>query len=160
MGIKRVVGVEFDGGSVTTTFGRIEIPALSAQYADGLETEAGHSMGSQQQDYRTAGTYKTDSIKIKFRSTVFRALLMPQFPTNGAGLIRKNVVVGFHHPDIGDDSDLLSQARCTNWSQACENSNKAIEVETTWECKQIFWTSDRKTINALRGVIPVGAVGF
>lgn len=159
-GITRTVDVELDGTTVTATFGRHEIKALSASYGDSLETEVVRVMGSQQQSARTAGTYKTESVKIKFRASVFRAEVMPLFPTNGGGNVRVPIVVSFSHPDIGSDSDLLDGARCVNFAAACEASSKALEVETTWEILQVYWTSDRKTINSLNGVAPSGASSF
>lgn len=160
MALRRVVGIEFDGSTVTSTFGRHEIEALKASYADGLETEVLRSMGSQRQDARTAGTYKTEDASISYRASVFRAKLMPLFPKTGGGNVVVPIIVGFTHPDIGSDSDLLSGARCVNWAAACENSAKALEVETKWVFLQLFWTSERKTINALKGAVPVGASSF
>lgn len=159
-GIRRVTGTEFDGSSVTSTFGRHEIACQSASYADKLETEVGRSMGSQKQDFRTPGSYSTEDAKIKMRSTVFRAKMMPLFPKHGGGNVIMPIVIGFTHPDIGSDSDLLSGARCVNWSQAVENSNKAFEVELTWVLQQIFWTAQRKTINSLGLSLPAGTIGF
>lgn len=159
-GITRTTDVELDGSTVTVTFGRHEIKALSASYGDSLETEVVRMMGSQQQNARTAGTYKTESVKIKFRASVFRAEVMPLFPTNGGGNSRVPITVNFSHPDIGSDSDLLDGARCTNWTAAAEASSKALEVETTWEILQVYWTSDRKTINSLNGIVPSGASAF
>lgn len=155
MAIRRVIGVELDGSTVTTTYGRREVPALKATYADMLETEVVRQMGSQRQDARTPGIYKTDTCTISYRASVFRASLMPLFPTNGAGNVVLPIVVGFTHPDIGSDSDLLNGARCVNWSQAVEASAKGLEVETKWELIQIFWTSQRKTINQISG--PLGS---
>ena len=159
-GITRVSDVELDGSTVTVTFGRHEIRALSASYGDSLETEVIRQMGAQLQAARTAGTYKTETVKIKFRASVFRAEVMPLFPVNGGGNLTVPITVNFSHPDIGSDSDLIDGARCTNWTAACENSSKALEVETTWECLQVYWTSDRKTINATNGITPSGASQF
>ncbi len=159
-GIQRVVGTEFDGTSVTTTFGRHPIKATKAAYKDSLEVEKLSSMGSQGQDAMTAGTYKTDQVSLTFRSSVFRSQLMPLFPTNGGGNIPVQIVVSFSNPQIGSDSDLLENCRCVNWAAACEASNKGLEVETMWETLQIRWTSDRKTLNALNGAVPNGASTF
>lgn len=159
-GITRVSDVELDGSTVTVTFGRHEIKALSASYGDSLETEVVRVMGSQQQNARTAGTYKTETVKIKFRASVFRAEVMPLFPVNGGGNARVPLTINFSHPDIGSDSDLLDGARCTNWTAACESSSKALEVETSWEILQVYWTSDRKTINAITGIVPSGPATF
>jgi hypothetical protein len=159
-GITRVTDVELDGSTVTVTFGRHEIKALSASYGDTLETEVVRMMGSQLQHARTAGTYKTETVKIKFRASVFRAEVMPLFPVNGGGNVRVPITVNFSHPDIGSDSDLLDGARCTNWTSACEASSKALEVETSWEILQVYWTSERKTLNAINGIVPSGAASF
>jgi hypothetical protein len=159
-GIRRVVGIELDGTVTTVTLGRHEIRAVKAGYGDGLETVFVNEMGTQRQSAQTPGTYKTEDISITFRSTRFRAEVMPLFPKRGFGNIVIPIVVGFHHPDIGDDSDLLASARCVNLAAASEASNKALEVETKWKCLQIFWTASRKTLNALDGAVPVGASKF
>lgn len=160
MAIRRVIGIEVDGSIVTTTFGRHEIQCLSASYGDGLETTFLTEMGSQRQSAQTPGTYKTEDGAFKFRSTVFRALVMPLFPRRGFGNVTIPIVVGFSHPDIGNDSDLLATARFVNLKQAWENSNKAAEVEVKVTYQQVFWTSRRCTINALKGAVPVGASKF
>lgn len=160
MAIKRVIGIEIDGTIVTTTFGRHEITTLKVSYKDGLETAFLNEIGTQAQAAQTPGTYKTDDIAITFRSTVFRARVMPLFPKYGGGNVIIPIVIGFAHPDIGNDSDLLFGCRCVNWGTSIENSNKAVEVETMWKARQIFWTSQRKTINALKGAVPVGASKF
>lgn len=163
-GIRRVINVEFDGGSGHVTFGRQEVPFIKANYADMLETEVVRTCGSQRQNARTAGTYKTDTCSITFRCSEFRAILLPLFPKNGFGNIRRPIVSNFDHPEIGSDSDLLDGARCVNLAQAIENSNKGLEVETKWELDQIYWGSDRRTINTLDGPLglqlPIGTVGF
>lgn len=159
-GIRRVVGIEPDGSVVTATFGRHQIRILSASYADGVDPADLMEMGTQTIAALTPGTYKRDDLKIKMRSTRFRADFLPLMPKNGGGNIIIPVVIGFTHPDIGSDSDLLAGARCTNWSAAMENSNKALEIELTWKFRQIYWTSARKTVNALNGATPVGASSF
>ncbi len=160
MAIKRVNGLELDGTLFTITFRKTTIETLKITYADGLETEAVKAMGSQRQVARTPGTYKIDDVKITFRSSIFRAEFLPLMPKHGGGDIAIALVVTAHHPDLGTDSDMLSQARCTNWSTSMENSSKAIEVETTWQPNQIFWGTARRTINALHGAVRLGAGKF
>lgn len=157
MTIRRVTGTEPDGSLITVSFARTQILCLSASYGDGLETEVVREMASQAQDARTPGTYKTDDIKIKMRSTRFRRDLVPNLPKYGAGNVRLAVVVGFQHPDFGDDSDLLVGCRFTNWAAAYENSNKAAEVELTMQCLQILWTNRRVALNLPRAQRQAGA---
>jgi hypothetical protein len=158
MAIRRVTSNEFDGSTVTTTFGKTEIRALKASYADNLETETIPEQGSQRQGARTPGIYKTEDVSISFRSSVFRAELLPLLPSRGAGLAKVAIVVSFFHPEIGSDSDMLAGARLVNLSAATEASAKALEVETKWVIDQIHWTSRRITINSLNGAIPIGTV--
>lgn len=160
MAIRRVIGIEVDGSIVTTTFGRHEIPCLKASYGDTLETAFLVEMGSQKNAAQTPGTYKTEDATFTFRSTVFRARVMPLMPKFGGGNIIIPIVIGFSHPDIGSDSDLLSGARFTGWKAAYENSNKAAEIEIKATVLQVRWTSRRQTINALNGAVPVGASKF
>lgn len=160
MALRRAIGIEVDGSIVTTTFGRHEIPCLKASYGDGLEPSFLVEMGSQRSAAQTPGTYKQEDCSITMRSTVFRARFMPLMPKYGGGNIIIALVVGFSHPDIGTDSDLMTGARCTNWKAAYENSNKAAEIELKWTFLQLFWTSKRQTINALRGAVPTGASKF
>lgn len=160
MAIRRVIGIEVDGSIVTTTFGRHEVPCLKTSYGDALETAFLVEMGSQRNAAQTPGTYKTEDATFTFRSTVWRARMMPLFPKYGGGDVIIPIVVGFTHPDMGSDSDLLQGARFTGWKAAYENSNKAAEIEVKATILQILWTSQRKTINALRGAIPVGASKF
>lgn len=159
-GIRRVAGVGFDGSTVTTTFGKVEIRCIKASYGDKLEKGTLSLMGSQEIDEITPGTYSIDDLKITMSAVRFRAEFMPAMPQTGGGNVAMPVVVGRVHPDLGEDSDLIENCYCTNWGAAVENSNKAEEVELTFKAKQIKWTNARKTINALAGVIPAGAVGF
>ena len=160
MGLRRVAGVGLDGSLVTSTFGKLQIPCLKAEYADSLEPAFMSYMGSQQQDEQTPGSYKTENLKLTMSSVVFRTMFMPAMPSNGGGNIRMAVVIGVSHPDLGDDSDLLENCRCINWGAAWENSNKAVETPLEFTIQQIRWTNDRKTINQLNGVVPAGLVGF
>lgn len=145
--VTRLSGVEFDGSCSTLTIGAYEIPYLSADYGDSLKPEPVRECGSQEIVAYSAGQYEIKEAKIKFRATVFRALLMPLFTANGFGNQRAPIVVNYQHPEIGADSDLLIDARCVDIAAAIEASNKGLEVETTWQPRQILWTSARKRIN-------------
>lgn len=160
MAIRVINGLEFDGTCYALTFRKSQIEVLKISYADGLETEAVKAMGSQRQIARTPGTYKIDDVKITFRSSVFRAEFLPRMPKHGGGNIGVALTVTMTHPDLGTDSDLLTQARCTNWSTAVENSSKAIEVETTWQPNQIFWGTARRTVNNLAAGTALGGGKF
>lgn len=159
-GIRRVTGIEVDGTIVTVTFGRHEIACLKVGYGDSLETAFLNEMGAQSIAAQTPGTYKTEDLSLTMRSTVARARFFPLFPKNGGGNIIVPVVVGFAHPDIGSDSDLLRGVRFTGLKAAYENSNKAAEIEIKGTFTQLFWTSKRITINALKGAVPSGASKF
>lgn len=147
MDITRINGVEFDGSCCTITFGAYEIPFLSADYGDSLTPEKVRQCGSQEISALTPGEYDVDAASIKFRSSVFRAVLMPLFQSVGFGNQRIQLVVNFVHPEIGADSDMLVNARIINPKAAVEASNKGLEIETKWQPQQVLWTSARKRIN-------------
>jgi hypothetical protein len=145
---------------VTASFGKVELPLIKASYGDKIEPAFLSYMGGQEQDEQTQGTYKADELKITMSAVVFRTIFMPAMPSSGGGNARIPIVIGRTHPDLGDDSDLLESCRCMNLAAATENSNKAEEVEVSFSVRQVKWTNDRKTINALRGQVPTGAIGF
>jgi hypothetical protein len=158
--MKRVVGIEFDGSTVKVTIGRTEIPCLAASYGDNLQPEKLREMGSQQIDAITNGTYETDEAKIKMASSVFRGVFMPLVDSSGFGNRSLPVVCSFEHPDLGGDSDYLDGCRFTKLGAAMEASAKANEVEFGLTVRQIYWTDQRKTINAFDPSIPLGAPGL
>ena len=147
--LTRVNRIELDGTVVTTTIGIKEIPAVKVSYGDSLKTEVVRKMGSQTQNARTAGTYETDQVELVFSASDFRALLMPLFPTQGAGNVLFEITVGYTHPDIGSDSDLLKSARCVNIAAAAEAAAKGLEASTKWDILQVLWTDRRVAINAV-----------
>ncbi len=159
-GIRRVAGLGFDGSTVTTTLGKSELKLTKASYGDKLEKGELSNMGSQQIDEITPGSYKIDELKLSMSSVEFRAKFMPAMPKNGFGNVKLPFVISHSHPELGDDSDLIEDCYCTNLAAAVEASNKAEEVEVIFKPRQIKWTHERKTINALKGAVPVGAIAF
>lgn len=155
-GIRRVVGVGLDGSNVTLTIGKLEVNAISAQYGDKLDKAKLSYMGAQQTDEITQGTYDAPEGEIKVSSVIFRTVVMPAMPPYGGGNLRLPIIVGFQHPDLGRDSDFLEDCLINNWAQAVQNSNAALEVPLKITIRQIYWGSDRKTINQLRGLPPPG----
>lgn len=152
MALRRVKNIGLDGSTVTATIGKREIRIVKASYGDKLEPAFLSEMGSQEQDEQSPGTYKTDEVKITMSSMRFRTEFMPAMPATGGGNVLLPIVIGRQHPDLGDDSDLLLDCRCTNWGAAVENSNKVEETELTFSVRQIKWTDERKTINQIYGV--------
>lgn len=150
--LRRVIGAGLDGSTVTTTFGKIEVPLIKADYGDQLETAFLSHLGSQEQDEQSPGSYKTNPLKITVSAMIFRTVIMPSFPNNGAGLMKIPVVISRQHPEanVGGDSDLLLDCRCMNFAAAVENSNKIEETTLEWTVRQIKWTRARKTINQIR----------
>lgn len=159
-GLRRVAGVGFDGSTVSIGIGKADIRCLSSSYGDSLKPEALSYMGSQRIDEMSPGSYETEEAKLKMSSKVFRTELMPLLPQHGFGNVRIPITVTRSHPDLGDDSDLLENCRLTNIPAALENSAKLEEVELTFKPQQIYWTNERKTINALQGAVPVGLIGL
>lgn len=158
--MRRVIGVGVDGSTVTTTLGKIEIPCIKADYGDSLETAFLSYMGSQEQDEQSPGTYKTNNLKLTVSAMIFRTIIMPAFPNNGAGLVRMPIVIGRNHPETGSDSDLLLDCRCMNFAATVENSNKVEETTLEWTIRQIKWTRARKTINQIKNGGASGASKF
>ncbi len=148
--LRRVAGAGFDGSTVTTTLGKIEIPILKADYGDSLETAFLSYMGGQEQDEQSPGAYKTNNLKITISAMIFRSVVMPAFPLNGFGLTKLPIVIGRSHPEAGADSDLLIDCRCTNLAAAVENSNKIEETPLEFTVRQVKWTRRRMTINQVR----------
>ncbi len=160
MGMRRINGIGLDGTTVAVTIGRVQVVALKASYADKLETSPLTEMGSQSIDVRTPGNYVTEEVSLTFEAVRFRSELLPRLQSTGFGNEKLPIVVSFVHPDLGDDSDLLTGCRITNLSQAVENSNKALEVELKLTTDQIFWGNDRRTINSLDPSVPLDPSGF
>lgn len=159
-GLRVNTGAGFDGSTVTTTLGKTELKLIKASYGETLDKGVLSYMGSQTQDEITPGNYKTDDLKMTMSSVIFRGIFLPRLPTQGFGNVALPFVISRAHPSIGSDSDLLLGCYCKNLAAAIENSNKAEEVELAWQITQIKWTNARKTINALKGAVPVGAVAL
>lgn len=159
MALRRVTRVELDGSTVMTSFGKRIVRAVKASYGDAVETATSTPMGMQGIRARTPGSYKVDQVKITFEFSVWRVQMLPNFPTTSATAIEMPIVVSFFHPEVGYDSDLLEFARFVGASQAVQNDNKAMEIETTWDINQIRWTTRRILLNSPQGLTlpPVGA---
>jgi hypothetical protein len=160
MAITRTNRVALDGTTVTVTFGRQIVRLLAQSYSDSLETESGSHMGSQAIDYRTPGIYKTEQVSLKVESAEFREFILPLFQFDGFGNEKFPIVVGYSHPDIGYDSDMLDLCRVVNMAQATENSAKAFETELKLTTDQIYWGEERKTINKRDLSTPLGPSQF
>jgi hypothetical protein len=160
MTMRRVHKIALDGTTVTMMFGRNQIACTKASYADKLETAVLNNMGSQAIDARTPGSYSTEEAKISMDAVVFRTELYPLLQVDGYGNEQIPIVIAESHPDLGDDSDLLDQARFTGISNAFENSNKAREVEFGIVFNQLYLGNDRKTLNKLNPEVPLTASKF
>lgn len=158
--LRRVIGVGLDGSTVNITLGKIEVPIIKADYGDKLETSWLSAMGSQEQDEQSPGTYKTDPLKLVVSAMVFRTLILPNFPNNGAGMVRMTIVVSRSHPEAGNDSDMLVDCRCMNFSAAADASNKVEEMPLEFSVRQIKWGRARKTINQIRNAGAAGVSKF
>jgi hypothetical protein len=149
MGIRIVNGIAFDGGNVWAIIGHTQIPCLKVSYGDKLEKTKLKKLGSQKIDAKTQGTYETEDAKFTIDSVDFRSKIMPLLAQNEFGNLDLSVAVGYQHPDLGADNDLLAGVEWTGLTAAAENSNKALEVEITLIVSQVYWTAQRKTINRL-----------
>jgi hypothetical protein len=148
--LRRVTGAGFDGSTVTTTLGKIEIPIIKADYGDALETAFLSYMGGQENDEQSPGSYKTNNLKLTVSAMVLRVDILPNFPVNGFGLTELPIVISRSHPEAGADSDMLLRCRCTNLAAAVENSNKVEESTLEFTVGQVKWTRNRMTINKVR----------
>jgi hypothetical protein len=150
--MKRLVGTELDGTTVTMTIGKYQFDILRASYSDRLEVEQLSQMGSQEISAQTPGIYKVDKGKIVMSASVFRGELAPLLDQFGWGNREHSVVVSYTHQDLGSDSDMLTGCRLTMVNAAPENSAKPLEHEFELTYRQIFWTDARLTINRLGDV--------
>ncbi len=155
MTMRRVNRIALDGTTVNITIGRHLIACISASYGDKLETETLTPMGFQTIEERTRGTYKTEDAKIKMSAVTFRAELAPLLPKEGYGVVPIPIVIGYSHPDLGSDSDLLARARFSGIAQAVENSAKVLEVEFGLIFDQLYLTDRRITLNVLNPNVPI-----
>jgi hypothetical protein len=149
MGIRQVNGIAFDGGNVWIVIGRTQIPCLKVSYGDKLEKSKISRLGSQKTDAKTQGTYVAEDAKISVESVDFRQYIMPLMAQNEFGNLPLSVMVGYQHPDLGSDNDLLDATEIVGLAAAAENSNKVLEVEFSLNVSQVYWTEARKTINRL-----------
>lgn len=163
MPLKRVARVELDGTCVTMSFGKKQVKCVKATYGDAVETATSTPMGMQGIRARTPGTYKVDQLKITYEFSVWRVEMLPYFPNvpaTGATNTTMPIVITFGHPEVGFDSDLLERARLVGIGQSVENSNKAMEQETTWDIDQIRWSSQRILLNSAMGLYLPGISNF
>lgn len=140
---------ELDGGSVTVTFGKAEIRCVKASYGDKLNKEKVREMGGQTISGITPGIYDTDEVKITMTAKRFRSEFMPAVTKNGFGNQKLAIVVGRSSATGDRDSDLLRSCQCTNLGAAVDATAKGEDAELAFMTEQIFWTSDRKTLNTL-----------
>lgn len=154
----RTIGL--DGSTVSLLFGNLPVPLVSASYADSLTTEWQPNMGSQERGEQSRGTYSCEDCTIVMSSLVYRSILLPALPVNGAGNLRFNFVVSFVHPDLGDDSDLLENCRIVSVSHSLENTAKITNGEIKLTVGQIRWGDRRVTLNALDNVEETGENGL
>lgn len=155
MTIQRVQRLALDGSTVTITFGRHEVRCTKVSYGDKLEKSTLSNMGSQEIDAATLGTYKVDDAKVSIEAIEFRTVLYPILQSNGFGNERINVVVTYGHPDIGYDSDMLGWCSFIAPAASMANDNKPAEVEITLQPLQVYWGSERKTINRVGAAVPL-----
>jgi len=161
MAITRVERVALDGTTVTVTFGKVPAACKKASYGDGLETDTLVNMGEQKIAARTLGTYKTEQLKITMDAAEFRANFGDALDASGFGNRKINgIVVTYGSPDLGFDSDMMKPCRFVSLTTSAENSNKAIEVEMTFDVDQVYWTNARKTINQPDMTKALGASKF
>lgn len=160
MSITRNKRLGLDGSTVTWKLGTLDVPLVSASYGDSLSTEFQPTMGSQERGEQSRGTYSCEDAKIVMSSAVYRTILAPALPVNGAGNLLLPIVISYVHPDLGDDSDLLEDCRLVTPTTSLENSSKIINVELTFTVAQIRWTDRRVTINTLDGVEETGENGL
>ena len=157
MTIQRVQRLALDGSTVTISFGRHEVRCTKISYGDKLEKSTLSNMGSQEIDAATLGTYKVDDCKASIEAIEFRTVLYPLLQANGFGNERINVVINYGHPDIGYDSDMLGFCTFIAPAASASNDNKPAEVEITLQPLQVYWGSERKTINRVGAAVPLAS---
>jgi hypothetical protein len=154
--IRRVPGVEFDGSTISITIGRLVFEAEKVDYSDDITTTVGTSLGTQEQRYRTLGVYKTGQVTIEPRFSVLRRDFLSSLAPNGFGGQINPIIVGYWHPQLGKDSDLLAGARLVSITGGGEVGGKQLMMPIKFDIMQIFWGNGRQTLNRVEGFPQLG----
>lgn len=160
MTIRAIDGLALDGSSVTATLGKLEPRVSKLEYGDTLETESVGSMGSQKKQDVTPGSVNVEQVKISFYEQEWRDKIYPALPRRGFGNVRFPITINYSHPDLGDDSDLLVNARLTGTKKAVEAGSKALLTECTFTITEIQYGESRKTMGSDTGSVVDGSSGF
>lgn len=151
-------GLNFDGSCQHLTIGKVEIPYISLSYGDNLKAEWVYRTGQQVAEADTPGQYEATDGSLKISGVNARSLLFPLLPQFGAGNVRRNAIVNFSHPEIGQDSDALVSFRIMGNKESLEASAKGTECEFAIRYRLIMWTERRVCFGNPGGTGAVGVV--
>ncbi len=150
MSLRRVNRAALDGTNVSILVGINQLRCSKFSYGDSLTISKGSRLGSQQQDYETSGSYKTDDPAFTVEAADYR-IFMDGLAVNGYGNRSVPVIVLYEHPDLGRVSDLLDGFRFLTNATSGESGEKMLEQEVKCSCMQIYWGDQRKTLNYITG---------
>lgn len=150
MSLRRVNKLALDGTNVSLVIGTSVLRVTKQSYGDSLTIAKGSALGSQEQDYQTSGSYKTDDCSYTVESIDYRNFLST-LPANGFGNKIFSAVILYEHPAMGSDSDLLDGFRFLTNAVSVEAGEKMIEQEIKASCMQIYWGERRATLNFVKG---------
>lgn len=159
MSLRRVNRLAFDGTNVSIIVGVNIIRCTKMSYGDSLTIAKGSALGSQEQDYQTSGSYKTDDCSFTVEAIDYRELA-DKLPANGYGNQGYNAIILYEHPAMGSVSDLLTGFRFLSNAVSAEAGEKMIEQEIKASCMQIFWGARGATLNYIKGKPRANATQF
>ena len=146
MSFKRVNRAALDGTTVSVIVGASQFRCTKIGYGDSLTIAKGTRLGSQQQDFQTLGSYKTDDISFTMEAVDYREMI-DAHAVNGFGNLIGMAIVQYSHPDIGSVSDMIEGFRLLTSAASAEGGEKMLEIEVKASCMQIYWGDRRATLN-------------
>jgi len=150
MSLKRVNKLALDGTTMSIVIGTAVLRCTKASYGDSLTIEKGSALGSQEYDYQTSGSYKTDDFAATVEAIDYREFLL-RLPSNGFGNQALNAIILYEHPAMGSDSDLLAGFRLLTNAVSVEAGEKMVAHEIKGSTTQIYWGSRGATLNYVKG---------
>ena len=150
MSLRRVNKLALDGTTVSIIVGTNVLRCTKQGYGDSLTIAKGSALGSQEQDYQTSGSYKTDDCSFTVEAIEYREFI-GRLPVNGFGNVSLSAIILYEHPQMGNDHDLLAGFRLLTNAVSVEAGEKMIEQEIKASCMQIYWTERQATLNYVKG---------
>jgi hypothetical protein len=159
MSLRRVNRIALDGTTVSIVIATNKLRCSKQGYGDSLTIAKGSRLGSQEQDYQTSGSYKTDDISFTVEALDYREYL-DTLPSNGFGNKITVATILYEHPDLGSTFDVLDGFRFLSGAMSAEAGEKMLEHEIKASCMQIYWGDKGKTLNYVKGRLRASGTSF